>query len=562
MGAFTYNNYAANIQEEIFTTRGHRFVKKINQGMHAVAYSNKILVNNQNSYFFSNGDYIIGIGTYLYKHKFGYEALQDLFIDFQENSYSFSEKIYGHYALIIAKVSQSKVYILNDRAGTFRLYYTLSEGKVCVSSSMLAVVQSLITPKFDKIKLAAFLCTGLGRELSFVKGVEILNPNQLIVITDNIAKLVDKPKAKFPPVISVLSESVDYVLSLIKEQIEQFQWINKHINPFAVELTGGLDSRLLSCILRNGHLEYDFVHYPLFGPDKEIAELVSDRLGKKLITIYDPKIPNGKMDESWGEFDFMFNYYRHYPNQRWCIPHEIQFSGLQGECLSTVDFQSIQHKEIILSDLLPQLITHPLMNDKLFEEYIANMLIFYQKYLNLTSHNKSLSDYEQSQFIQHLFVQRTGDGPFVSAQNAHQYFYSVYNEYNFIDSISAISLDVRRGRKLSIALIKQLDQELACMPFVSRRRTKGLSIKDIESIPDTYKSFNGLKEKLPDWMINLAYKILDHKKHTDEIAKSIDYNFYSDLLSVKSLKRFPNLYSDIINRIASVEVVRKNLNII
>lgn len=561
MGVFTYNNYAANIPEELFTTRGHRFVKKINQGVHTVAYSNKILVNNQNYYSFSNGDYIIGIGTYLYKHKFGYEALQDIFIDFQEDSYSFPEKIYGHYAFIIAKISQRKVYILNDRAGTFRLYYTLSEGKVCVSSSMLAVIQSLTTPKFDQIRLAAFLCTELGRELSFVKGVEILNPNQVIVITDDIAKLADKPEVKLPPVISVLSESVDYVLSLIKEQIGQFQCMNEHINSFSVELTGGLDSRLLSCILRSGHLEYDFVHYPLFGPDKEIAELVSGRLGKKLITIYDPKIPDGKIDEFWGEFDFMFNYYRHYPNQRWCIPHEIQFSGLQGECLSTVDFQSIQHKEIILSELLPQLITHPLMNDKLFEEYLDNMLIYYQKYLNLIS-KKGLSDYEQSLFIQHLFVQRTGDGPFVSAQNAHQYFYSVYNEYNFIHAISAISLDVRRGRKLSIALIKQLDQELASMPFVSRRRTKGLSIKDIESIPETYKSFNGLREKLPDWMVNLAYKILDRKKQTDEITKSIDYDFYAPFLSVKSLKRFPNLYSDVIHRLASVEVVRKKLNII
>lgn len=555
MGAFVYNNFNKIIGENVLVSRGHKYIHKHIFDNHVLLYTSKILVDNNNFYQYDNGNFIAGFGTFFYKEKFGYDALQSIFNDCEDISDDFINNIYGHYAFIISKIETTgKIYIFNDNSGTFRLYYSLKNDNICVSSSFLSVVESIENPRIDDIRLAGYLSSGIANEIPFVKGVQLLNPEEIIQIDkEKHVSFLKKMISEQPPFIDNLGEAVKYVMDLFNDQYNQLTAI-KH-KKLSIELTGGLDSRLLAAIIRKVVLEYDFVHYPLFGPDETIARLVSKSLNKELIIINNPPASND-IAFRWGEFDFGYNYYRHYPSNRWKLSNQIQFSGLFGECLTTIDCEN--YSEPKLFNILPKLINSNNVSKKILNDYRLQIINEYKK-KNINS-DQIMSIYQYKKFIQDMYAQRTGDSLFISAQNAHQFFYSIFNEYHFVHNVSNISKNVRSGRKLTIALIKSIDKELADLPFVSRRRTKGKNINDIESLPITYKSFNSIKNRLPIFLVNYIYKMLGRRTDLSKL-NTVDMSIYKDIINVNELIKYPHLNYEIINRIISLDYIRKQMGI-
>ena len=78
--------------------------------------------------------------------------------------------IFGYWAFVVRKGGIT--YVFNDMSGTLRLYYYQDGDNIVISSSIVSVIACLEKPKFDKVRLGAFIASGYGNEIPFVEGIE------------------------------------------------------------------------------------------------------------------------------------------------------------------------------------------------------------------------------------------------------------------------------------------------------------------------------------------------------------------------------------------------------
>jgi len=318
---------------------------------------------------------------------------------------------------------------------------------------------------------------------------------------------------------------------------------------------------LIASNLKTAGLNYDFLNYPLYGPDKEVSAQIAHGLCKRmLVQTNEPCAKDFK--HHYGEFDYGFNFFRQYANPRWVVENKIQFSGGRGECIDTPDIYSDEDIKMMddprLEVLLPKLTIKKNMAPKKQDEY-KKYLFHYFEQRGFDVHKK-LSEKEQAEFTQMLCGQLTGDYMYNSGVQAHIYFYQIYNEWHFNHFITNIAFKAKMGRKLTLALITAIDPELGSYPFVSRRRTKRKSVNETNELPVQYCGYSGIKEKLPNWVVDFIYKRMGRVFSTERFNQ-IDFELYKDVINVKPLMSHPNLYSGILNRLCSVEILRKKIGI-
>ena len=563
MGAFLFATKNANTAKvaDVLKSRGHKTVSVDNFNGCTLVHAPKILVDNVN-YLSStdlgvdNNDFICGIGTFFYKNTYGKEALKHVYDDL--DMVLDNNPIFGHWAFVVRKGGTT--YVFNDMSGTLRLYYYQDGDNIVISSSIVSVIASLEKPKFDKVRLGAFIASGYGNEIPFVEGVECVDPLKILVIEDNMApKWLDRKEPEIPR-INTLDEAVAHCKKLFNEQMHA---IRKAIGDeqVGVELTAGLDSRLIASNIKTSGFNYNFVNYPLFGPDSEVANLIAKGIGKA-VHILANESAKDEAYKRYGEFDFGFDYFRQYCNSRWHIKNKIQFSGARGECIDTPDMYSdedisLMNDPRICVLLEPLCVQHELMPkyQKLYYDYLLSL--YSSRGFDV---NERLSEKEQVRFNQMMAGQFTGDYMYNSGVQAHLYFYQIYNEYHFNHFIMDIAFESKCGRKLTLALIKAIDPELASYPFVSRRRTRKESVASVSELPMQYKGYGGLKKILPKFVKNYIYGRMGRKYDINRIH-NIDLSLYRELIHVDNYLKYPNLYSIYLNRMTSVEILRKKFNI-
>lgn len=558
MGTFLFSTKKVKEEKvkEAFETRGHQSVEIIKAGSNTIIRAGKILVDN-NSYISgaklggTDSDYIIGVGTFFYNGKFADDALRDIWDNW--DAILKDNPIYGHWAFLVHK--NGKTHILNDMSGSLRLFYKQDGDDILITTSMVGAIAAIDQPRFDKVRLSAYLAANFGGDIPFVEGLENFNSLKYLEIEDGKAPVwVDRiiPDTKR---IDKLDEAVEYVKALFKQQTDQIKAIGKE--KISIELTGGLDSRLTSSNLRQAGLNFDFLNYPLFGPDKEVAEIVSKGLGKKLLMQTNIPLSDGEIESHYGEFDNAYYYFRQYANPRWNIVNRLQFSGALGECINTplcIDMLDDTRVEI----LLPKLVDTEMMSNDCKGAYKKYLIDYYQKRGFDTS--SPMSQKRQTEFEQIMLGQLCGDYMYNSGCQAHIYFYNMFVEWHFNHFISDIAFDVKNGRKLTIALIKSIDPELASYPFVSRRRTKRKSVNSVKELPLHYFSYNGLKKMMPKAVVDFVYQRMGRSFDKTRFDV-IDFDNYKDIVDVEELKRHRNLYSYTLNRMYSIEILRRILNI-
>lgn len=563
MGAFLFSTKKVDLTKvvDVLKSRGHEAVSVETANNTILVHAPKILVENVN-YLSANdlggdkNDYICGIGTFFYKNTYGKETLKYVY----ENLETVLEEnpVYGHWAFVVHKGGIT--YIFNDMSGTMRLYFQQEDDSIVISSSMLSVVACIENPKFDKMRLGAFIASGYGNEIPFVDGVECVDPLKILMIEDGkVAKWIDR-KEPIIPRINTLEEAVIHCKKLFKEQMNA---IRKAIGEeqVGVELTAGLDSRLIASNIKTSGFNYNFVNYPLFGPDSEVANLIANGLGKEVYVLANESAKDNA-DSRYGEFDFGFDYYRQYCNNRWQIKNKFQFSGGRGECIDTPDMYSDEDISMMRNPRISVLLDHLCVRDeltpkyrKLYKEYL--MRVYASRGFDVNAH---LSDKESVRFNQMMAGQFTGDYMYNSGVQAHLYFYQPYNEYHFNHYIMDIALSAKSGRKLTLALIKAIDPELASFPFVSRRRTKMDSVTEVSELPIQYKSYNRIKRILPNFVVNFIYGYMGRKYDINRL-NGVDLAIYREVVNVDKYLKYPNMYSGYLNRLSSIEVLRRKFNI-
>ncbi len=566
MGVFLFSNTTVNTSkvEEVFKTRGHINVDQhVHKSGHIVVHAPKVIVKNTN---FLNGDdlcsncddFAVGVGTFFYKGTYGAEALKLVYHNIEDVLKN--NPVYGHWAFCIRKGTHT--YIFNDMSGFCRLYCYENDGMITISTSMLGVLANIDEPKFDKMKLSNFLTNSYARESSFIKGLEMVNPLNYLVLEDNngykwIAREVPQPKR-----VEDFNEAVAYVKSLFKQQMDNLQPALKNVKVYA-DATGGLDSRLVSAVLKNSDVDFDYINYPLFGPDSEIANILATGIKRELHTQTNISCGSDYANH-FGEFDFGHNFSRQYPNSRWILKHDFEFSGARGECLDLPDIYTDEDLSYAndpkISILVDKLLTNRMMPKDVREKVAKYFNRIISERIGINE-NIIMSEQQQAAFCQ-LIAGQWSDSMYCSGSQAICYFYQIYNEWHFSHFVTNLAFyKVKGDRRLSLKLIKEMDSELASFPFVSRRRTSGKSISETESLPTKYKSYNGIKKILPDMIVDVLYKLLKRTSLKNDYSESIDYSLYKDVVNVNKLIKYPNLYYDINNRLISVDYIRKIMNV-
>ena len=189
---------------------------------------------------------------------------------------------------------------------------------------------------------------------------------------------------------------------------------------------------MIASNLKTSGFNYDFLNYPLFGPDKEVATQIAEGLGKRLLSQTNESCTED-FYKHYGEFDYGFNFFRQYPNPRWKIENIIQFSGGRGECLDTPDIYSDEDIKIMNDPRIEKLLSHISLKKEMTkdaqEKYYKYLLAFFEK-RGFDVHNQ-LSEKEQVEFTQMICGQLSGDYMYNSGVQAHMYFYQIYNEWHF-----------------------------------------------------------------------------------------------------------------------------------
>lgn len=570
MGTFVFTN--SKFEEKsvervtnVLETRGHENIKceKVGGGIFLI-HAEKILSPTPNfikgkGLNGESGDFIIGVGAFFYDGATGVEALKKVYKNLDDVLND--NPIYGHWAICVKK--GDTVYVMNDMSGMMRLYYYQDGSSITISTSMLAVVASLPNPKFDKTRLAGFFAAKYANFIPFVEGVELLSPNKYLLIKKGSAPEWHERKDSEYKSIDTTEEAVESVRNLFQNQVQALESIGKE--QVGVELSAGLDSRLIVSVIKSAGFNYNFVHYPLYGPDKDIAYQVANGIGKEIYLQEDAaKLEPEDFEKNYGEFDFCFNFFNHHASKRQMIKNSIQFTGGFGEVIDLPEFYSDEDESMRnhpeASFLLKELTIQPMRKilRKGMGEKWMNYIIDYFKCSGVPIGNK-MSETEQMAFY-HILVPRLILSNTISAYNACTRRYGMFEEYHFTRQVDGISFKAKEGRKLTLALIKGIDPELACYPFISRLVTRRDSVAGTTELPTQYKHWGNLKKKLPDWFIDLYYRRKGHCFNTT-LLSGIDFSIYDDIINTKRVMSRPGLYKGVLERLYSLEVIRQKMNI-
>lgn len=448
-------------------------------------------------------------------------------------------------------------------SGFMRLLYTENNEKVVVTTSLTSLISTIENPKFDKVRLAAALTASYGRAIPFIQGIELFDPYKYLVIKDGQRPLWIKKQIPGVKRIETLDEAISYVTSLFEEQTKVIKdALGEEI--VYTNATGGLDSRLIACNLRKAGINFEYLNYPIYGPDSEIAEILSKGINVPLHTQTNTSFGEDYNDH-YGEFDFLGNYLRQYPNPRWVLNHNYEFSGARGECIDLPDIYSDEDLSYMTDPRSEILLGHLMKTPRLNNKMNRAVVDFFSTYLNERcgfESNKKLTEQQQSEFSQMMGGQ-LADAVYNSAAQAHEYFYSMYNEWHFNHFIHNIAFDAKKGRRLTIALIKAIDPVLGGFPFVSRLNTRRNSVNEIDELPLQYKVSSPLKKYVPIWVKNLLYNYLSVRKADidNSIIDGIDFSLYKEVIKTGFVKKNKNMYSDTLKRLYSIEVIRRRFNI-
>jgi len=213
-------------------------------------YFHKINIANINHIYKNESDYIVGVGVFFYKDKFGYEALQRIYDNIQKNGLTnIFNDIQGHFNLII--YYKNELYIVTDKTGTYHSYYSLNDGTFFGSSSFYSILEILNNITVNKQELMEFIMfeAYIGentpiKEVQFLKFGNIHHFNE-----NNEYKLIPYFKEKLIDTHITINDIYDSIK-------KYFKIFNKLDNTITLDLSAGYDTRLVYAIFRNMNLNY------------------------------------------------------------------------------------------------------------------------------------------------------------------------------------------------------------------------------------------------------------------------------------------------------------------
>ena len=191
--------------------------------------------------FKKNKEFICQFGTFFYKENSTQEALEKLLDEFDENNPR--KNLDGNYFLFLKK--NNNYYFFSDENSVYKVYYQFINGEIIIGNVIfdIALLNKKINVDINNLIENSFQYSILNEE-SYFKDIFLVKKKEILKIDASFLKLeIVKIKNQEKLVqISSFNQAVDLLLKNLKKQATL---VKNNYNKIAINMTGGLDSRLV-----------------------------------------------------------------------------------------------------------------------------------------------------------------------------------------------------------------------------------------------------------------------------------------------------------------------------
>lgn len=192
-------------------------------------------------------NYVIGIGTFFYKRKYGLDALKEIYNDYLSGENVFG-KIKGHFNFIL--FIDGKLYVITDKTGLFHSYVAYEKNDIYISNSFLAIAEVLDNLTVSSQALMEFAITeAVYGGKTFFKEINHLESGIIFQVNKEFKK-----EKYFSPSYKE-NYSIEEVFNDIENYFEIFKKNDADLKITA-DLSAGYDTRLVNAILKHKNIKY------------------------------------------------------------------------------------------------------------------------------------------------------------------------------------------------------------------------------------------------------------------------------------------------------------------
>lgn len=467
---------------------------------------NKLNVND--GIFYENGeDWVLCVGTYIYKHTTGEEALKQILSDFKDSGdiVTLKKRIIGIYAICLYK--SKKFFVFNDYYGLYDINYV--ENKDIKVSTNLS---DIINEKSD-INECPFMVHGFtGFDLSnetIICGVKRLRGDEYLLIenTSNVCKICPKEYRVEVPEYTNVENAIEYIIKQLSPIVIDIGNLFKDID---ICMTGGLDSRtILASFERNkvkvNHLVYGLsntFHIMTCKEDREIVSKIAKftNIPEKILDWNSPEPIDG-LDMKWQEALFHdVGYY----NNIYCGNKNFvkSITSLDTRFLEFGYFlEALRLREWIEANHSNKTFSVNQLIDRYFNvfenlEYANKYALFEwirkaftEELASLNINNLELIPIEQFNRVEWMLRERISDSRMHLFINNYFYSFPVFSVpyvHEFILKIPNVELS---RSAFQIKLLLSLNQDLLKVPIFSHRRKYIINNKGEKVLKNNLKNY-------------------------------------------------------------------------
>ena len=250
MGSFFLTNDTSeekiNKVLDLYKKKGmHNYTKLISNDC-VLLYFPKINLQYQQIYKHKE-NYIVGIGTFFYKDKYGADALEEIY-----SAYSSGENVFaqtrGHFNFVL--FIGGELQVVTDKTGLLHSHIARERNCIYISNSFLAIGEALDNLTVSSQALMEFAVTqAVYGGATFFQEINHLESGMIYQVNEEL-----KRRRYFSPSYKK-DYSVEDVFNDIGNYFEIFKKNDVDLKITA-DLSGGYDTRLVNAILRYKKIKY------------------------------------------------------------------------------------------------------------------------------------------------------------------------------------------------------------------------------------------------------------------------------------------------------------------
>jgi asparagine synthase (glutamine-hydrolysing) len=275
---------------DVFRKKQLKVRKRIVRERFVLLAYGKYAFANQDHHEFDNGDFIVSVGTSLYRGGAGPPALKAVHEDFSRGQLR-PDDLLGSYCIVLSR--GDRLFMFNDYTGLYRVYS--NRDRSVLSSSFLAVVKTLPERSLARQEFYEYLFheTSYGGK-TLLEGIELLDSTRTWQISPQIAS---RPKEVVPEQLPGPTMA-DRVARVSRNLAGYFRTLGDVFGDDVISsLSGGYDTRLMLALERNAGIHPRlFVYGPEDSGDVRVARAIAEGEGLELEHIDKSRFPRVSPD--------------------------------------------------------------------------------------------------------------------------------------------------------------------------------------------------------------------------------------------------------------------------